>query len=451
MKKLLSFASSKVLMACAIGLVLTLGSFWHLQTGQSQLERLNVLNQGVGICFNRISQTFTALMIKDINSPYLDRGFLGLSDECLNETIKGINPFRQQVGKGYESLNKLISEVHWFHESVLKAHNPLLVSKDANVPLNPISSRFSQMENLKVGLIDEIDQTNARLKEVQGNVEIVMGAGLLLFVLSLSLLGLKEFNRLQLQREIEREALNLLRAGQANVGAMVDRLVERGLITQGLPVSAQIFKDYHGELLERIATRSYDEKDNQQEMKTVESKSEVISNIKDEVRTSFREALVAIQNIHAKDTIQVSEVRDVQVAISLEEMEQILNAAINKLAEKRAVDKKIIISNQIHSDRTVINFFLAGNTFTASELDFAQDNAAVSAESMDMNMVLLKELTKETGVNCYIENKSDRSGVITGMIIRLTAKRAAKEAKGSKNLVSVVKGKKKDIAREMLN
>lgn len=452
MKKLLSVSSSKILMMCGLGLLMTLGAFWHLQTNQSQLDRMNVLNQGVGTCFNRISQTFTAMMIKDIHSPYLNRGFMGLSDECLNETIKGINPFKQNIGKGYETLNKLISDVHWFHESVVRTHSPMVSGKNLDAPLNPLSSKYSQMETLKINLVDEIDVTNSRIRQVQASDEVLMGMGLLMFVIALSILSLKEFNRLQLQKEIENKALNLLKTGQANVGAMVDQIIERGLLTQGLPVSAQIFKDYHGDLLERMSYRSAYQQDKTEK---VEAKEEVPEFVEPEsfngVKTSFKEVLLSIQNINAKDLIQVSDVRDVQLAVGFEGFEQLMNAAVNKLAGRRIDGKKIIISNQIHSDRAVVNLFMAGNTFTATELDFSQNHQSIAADTMDMNMVLLKEMANETNTSWYMENKTDRAGMITGMAIRFTVNRVPKDAKSNKNLVSVVKGKKKDLARDLMN
>ena len=452
MKKLLGISSPKILMMCGLGLLVTLGAFWHYQSNQSQLDRVNVLNQGVSTCFNRISQTFTALMIKDIQSPYLNRGFMGLSDECLNETIKGINPFKQNIGKGFETLNKLISDVHWFHESVVRTHSPMIAGQKLDAPLNPISAKFSQMENLKINLIDEIDVTNSRLREVQASDEILMGIGLLMFVLSISLLSLKEFNRIQLQTEIEKKALNLLKTGQANVGAMVDQIVERGLLIQGLPISAQIFKDYHGDLLERLASKSayYEDKNETSVLVEDVTPSFGPENL-NEPKTSFKEVLVSIQNINPKDLIHLSDVRDVVLAVGFEGFEQMMNAAINKLASRRNDGKQIIISNQIHSDRSVINLFLAGNTFTASELDFSQNNQSVSADSIDMNMMILREMAKETNAAWYIENKTDRSGVITGMAIRFTVNRVLRDAKSNKNLVSVVKGKKKDLARELMN
>lgn len=44
------------------------------------------------------------------------------------------------------------------------------------------------MEALKVKLMDEVDSTNARLTQVRANDEVVMGVGLIVFVIALSLL-----------------------------------------------------------------------------------------------------------------------------------------------------------------------------------------------------------------------------------------------------------------------
>lgn len=457
MKNLLSVSSSKILMLCGLGLLMTLGSFWHHQTNQAQLDRMNTLNHGVGTCFNRISQTFTAMMIKDIQSPYLNRGFMGLSDECLNEAIKGINPFKQSVGKGYETLNKLISDVHWFHESLVRLHTPMMVGKNLDAPLSPISTKFSSMEALKVNLMDEIDATNARLSQVQSNDEVVMGVGLIVFVIALSLLSLQEFNRIQLRKDIEAQALNLLRAGQSNVGGMVDQLVERGLLSQGLPVSAQIFKEYHGNVLERMGSKvAYREGMKTEAAETnIESLDEAPAFVEPEAfngpKTSFKEVLVSLKNINSKDLIQESDVRDVQLNVGFEGFEQMMNAAINKLASRRLDNKKIMISNQVHSDRAIINLFLAGNTFTASELDFASNNQSVSADAMDMNMILMKEMALETNTSWHMENKTDRNGMITGMSLRFTVNRVPKSLQSNKSLVSVVKGKKRDLAASMIN
>lgn len=430
---------------------MTLGAFWHHQSNQTQLDRMNILNQGVGTCFNRISQTFTAMMIKDIQSPYLNRGFMSLSDECLNETIKGINPFRKNVGKGYQTLNQLISEVHWFHEKVTKIHTPMLTGVKMDASVTPLADRYGRMENFKINLVDEIDATSSQIRDIQMNDEILMGAGLIIFVLSLSLLSLQEFNRLQLQREIEKEALNFLKAGQSNVGAIVDQLVDRALVTQGMNVTAQIFRDYHGDLLERSAGKVPVVADAVPAIveaapvkEEEETKEEVAYNGH---RTSLKEVLVSIQNTQPKDSIHMTEVRDVQMNVPYEAFEQTINAAINQLATRRQENKKIMIGNQIHSDKSVLNLFLAGSVFSASELEFAEAKNGASND-VDMNLVILKEMVNETGAQWHLENKVDRNGNITGMNIRFTVNRSPKE---KSKLVSVMKGKKKDLTRELMN
>jgi uncharacterized membrane protein YidH (DUF202 family) len=451
MKKILSLTSSKILLFCGMGLLMTIGGFWHYQTNQVQHERMNVLNQGVATCFNRISQTFTAMMIKDIKSPYLHQAFMSLSDECLNETIKGMNPFKADAGKGYDVLNKLISEVHWFHEKVLKIHAPMLAGKELNPPMSTLSDRFAKMENYKITLLDEVDMTNEQIRQVQTNDEFLMGAGLIMFVLSLSALALKEFSRVQNQIQIEKEAINLLKAGQANVGAMVDRLVERSLTSQGFPVTAQIFKDYHETLLERSNARiiSTDEaKDEPEEMEedTYEVAAPVLG-----PKASLKEVVVSLQNIHSKELLNISDVRDVSLAIAFESFEQMMNAAVTLFSSHRQdTHKKIMISNQIHSDRTVINLFLANSTFTSAELEANQNDKASMAHIADVNLMIMKEMAAETGTQFTFENKTDRQGKIAGMTLKFVINRAAREQK-LKNLISVVKGKKKDLARQLIN
>jgi hypothetical protein len=134
--------------------------------------------------------------------------------------------------------------------------------------------------------------------------------------------------------------------------------------------------------------------------------------------------------------------------VDYESFEQVVNSAINQLAARRSDQKKIMIGNQIHSDKTVINLFLAGSTFNVSELEFAHGAKAIAADGIDMNLVILKEMVQESGIQWHLENKADRNGNITGMNIRFSVNRAPKE---KSKLVSVIKGKKKDLTKELMN
>lgn len=453
MKKLFNVSPVKIFIFCGLGVMLTLGSFWHHQVNQLQLDKMGIMKEALGTCFNRVSQSFTAIMIKDIRSPYLGRDFMSMSDECLGETVKEANPFKQTVGKGLETLKVLISEVHWFHEKILKIHSPMLAGLELNPSMGNLSERFAKMEDYKLNLVDEVDAATTEIRKIQTTDEFLMGSGLILFVLALSLLSLQEFNRLQLRKEIEKEALNFLKAGQTNIGALVDTLVDRALMTQGMFVTAQVFRDYHEELLERSST-SYRKVNKAEKINEGPKQDDLVTQDEEThitARSSLKEILVSLQNIHSKEVIQLSEVRDVSLAAQFEDLEQVLNAAFNKLSVHRTENKKILIANQIHSDRSVITMHLNGSTFSASELEFATPNSPASvATDVDMNMVILKEMANSLAIQWNLENKVDRAGKITGMSIRFVVPRAPRE-RGSKNLVSVIKGKKKDLAREMVN
>lgn len=447
MKKILSLSSSKIFIAAAIGLFMTLGGFWHHQMNQGQFNRLQVLESGLGTCFSRVSQTFTAMMIKDVHSPYLHQGFMALSNECLKETVKGINPFKKNVGKGYQTLNQLISETHWFHEKVNKINAPLAAGKQNTPEYSNLTQRFSKIEEFKMSLVDEIETVTERIKSLQRNDEYLMGVGLLLFVFALSLLSLQEFNRIQNQKEIEAESLNYLRAGNAQVSAIVDGLIQRALETQNMPVTAQIFRDYHEELLSSKKVKTTEVKEVTAEAAPIEN--DVVQENSEGPSVSLKEALVTLQNIHSEN-VQLNDVRDVDLSMELDSIEEIMNASVNMFLGARLDKKKIMITNQIHSDRAILSFFLEGSSFEASELAFAQDSGS-AADGIDLNLVILRELVQMNGLNWHLENKTNRKGRLTGMNIRLVLPRAQKSSKNSKNLVSVFKGKKRDLARELLN
>lgn len=448
MKKILSLKPAAILVFAGLSLAMILGSFWHYQTNQNQLGRLSMMNQGLATCFGRVSQTFTAMMISDLQSPYVKQDFMSLSEECLSETAKTAAPLKTALGKAYENLNQLTSETHWFHEKTGRIKTPA----DLTTNVGPLSDRFGRMENFKQTLTDEIEATSHLIRKVQSNNEILLGAGLIMFVIALSLLSLQEYQRHEARSAIEREALNYLTAGQANVGAIVDRLVENALTGQGMPVTAQIFRDYHGELLERQAGRtSTDVAPVAEATPETESFSAPVAQETVEAdlreRASLKEALVTLQNLHSKDNLHISELRDVQLLANGEGVEHMLNAAVNALISKRSDDRKIMVGTQVHSDRVILNFFCGGNVFTAPELEYAA-NPEVIAEGLDMNLQILKEMVQVASAQWFIENKVDRHGKITGMNIRLVMDRAMKENR-PKNLVSVMRGKKRDLAKSI--
>jgi hypothetical protein len=442
MKKLLGFSPITYLMIAVSGFALSVGGMWHQHLGQKQLNEFGVLNEGISTCFNRVSQTFTATMIKDFKSNYLTRSFMALSDECLSEAIKGMKPFKSELNKGHKTLQQLISEVHWFHESVLKTITPAMAKVDKPFDTASAVSRFKKMEEFKTTLSDEIQTGSNELRQNIKNDQVAVTLGILAVFMALVVMMAQENQKNALRRQIEARAHSLLEGSKFENSAVIDQLIDEALLNASLENTAQLFRDYNGEILEKQTTRfsatsshHKEEKIDREEEQEYEEASEGSFS-----SSSLRETLITLQNIHGKENINSSEVRDVRLAIEAEALEQVINAAITKLLEHKNGNKRVQVSNQVHSDRSILNFFLKDSTFNVSELEFS---STANAQTTDLNLILLKEICADNGVQWFAENKLSRNGSIEGMNIRMVVKRAPKNAK--KNLVSVVRGKKRDI------
>ena len=442
MKKLLSISPITYLMIAVSGLALSVGGMWHQHLGQKQLNEFGVLNEGISTCFNRVSQTFTATMIKDFKSNYLSRSFMSLSDECLSEAIKGMKPFKSELNKGHKTLQQMISEVHWFHESVLKTITPAMAKVDKPFDTTAAVNRFKKMEEYKTNLTDEIQQASNDLRTSSKNDQIAVTLGVLAVFMAFVVMMAQENQKNATRKQIEARALSLLEASKADNSAVIDQLIDEALINASLENTAQLFRDYNGEILEKQTTRFAKVSSAKEENKAEQEEADEFED-SDEVSyssASLREALITLQNIHGKENINSSEVREVRLAVEAEALEQVVNAAITKLLEHKNGNKRIQVSNQVHSDRSILNFFLKDATFNVSELEYA---STTGAQTTDLNLILLKEICADNGVQWFAENKLSRNGSIEGMNIRMVIKRAPKNTK--KNLVSVVRGKKRDI------
>lgn len=429
---------SKILLTCGAGIFITIGGFWHHQINQGYLSTLHVMNQGLGTCFSRINQSFTAMMIKDVKSPYLDKGFAQLSNACIEELKSTFKPLENKLPKISETLNKFNSESIWFYESLGKIHSPMLIGQGMDSSLTPIKERYTSIEELKVSLNDEFDSGMHRLQQIQFSDELIMGSGLLLFIFSLGLISVQEIKQIKKRVSAEKLAVSLINNNQTSVGAMVDVLVSKALLDQGLVVTAQIFKDYHESLLMGMHKQIPVEVS---EIETIKTKNEVTSSTP-EVKTSLQDVIHSLKKLNL--TFEADDIFDVDLKIDSEECSQILSTAIHKLSDRRIEGHNIKLSSEINEERCTVSLFLANAAFNSEELEAFEDPSRLS----DPYMMILSEMIKDNSdVTWSYGNHIDKKLNTLGMSININFPRGAKV----KNLISVVKGKKKDLVRSMVN
>lgn len=441
MKKLINISTPKILLTCGLGLLTTMGGFWHHQVNQAHLSTIHTMNQGIGTCFGRINQSFTAMMIKDVKSPYLDKGFTQLSGACLEELKTTFKTLDGQLPKVSEALNKLNAETTWFHEKLGKIHSPMLLGQGMDSSLSPIYERYAEIEKLKVGAVDELDAGMHRLKEIQAADKVIMGSGLLLFILGLGLMSAQELRRMKQKSLAEKMAVNLIKNNQSNVGAMVDSLITKALADQGLVVSAQIFKDYHESILEGMTMKNIIDTEVEYTGATKEAKTALLVKESPEIKVSLQEVLASLQTTDLRFTTK--EIAETDLKIDLETCGQILSTAMHKMMERRMEGEEIVISSEILGDRCLLHLFLANAAFNSEELEAVEKAAKLN----DPYLLILSEIVKGEDITWTFENSIDKKTNLLGMEIIFNLPREPKV----KNLVSVVKGKKRDIARGFVN
>ncbi len=438
MKKIHSFGLEKILLFCGFSLALTLAGFWQFQHNVSEAEKISRVQNGVGTCFSRVTQSFTAAMIREFTSPYLKRDFMALSDECLSEGTKAAGIEIGTFPKAGKLFNELVSEVYWFHEKVVKVLGASAGQPNLQIPLNAISEKYAKVETLKLDLQDQLDLISSQYREARLRDEILVGCAFLLFMASLAILGLKEAALLRHKRAVESQALSLLNAGHSQVGAMVDQMVQKALTGQGMPVASQVFADYHGSVLEHLAFRV----SNHQAPVAVEVKAEPIAE-------KVEPAVVVKETNADVDARKLLTAQAIRLKASMEVQEAFITADAEALAQLLQAFGQRFAGGEVHllgtrdGDNYCVRVLADNICLTAAELNYVS-NSDASMEGVNVNIVIAMDLIRESGMQSEVRNRTNAAGAIVGAEASFTF-----PVNTGRTLVTVVKGKKKDLAKSL--
>lgn len=464
MKKLQVLSIEKLFLFCGFSLALTLAGFWHYHSNVGQTEKLTNLKEGVSTCFSRITQTFTAAMIKDQQSSFLKRDFMALSDECLNENLKSFGAEKATLVKTYKTLGTLITEVYWFHEKVVKITVSALSASgatSAEIPMNSLNEKYEKIEGLKLDVADQLDSAIYQLKSLRFRDEVMVGVAFALFLVSMSLLAFKQIANLRNLSQQERQALLLLNSGNDQIGAMVDNLINKILVSQGMNVSAQVFRDYHGHLLERISpeyreqvAQARGENQDNRVSKIIPVPIATVEAIIEEagiqtsdestkglsVQAVINEWIMAT-SVSNNVTVQ-KHIKEARLEGDAETLQQILHASVNKFMLGSGASRvHINFTGEANKHRYLLELCLSGLNFNVSELEFLSGNSSVI---VDQNLILMNALALDAGINVEAKNQINKKGKIVGATYVFSLPLVKEKA-----LVSVVRGRKRDLQKSM--
>ena len=441
MKKLQTIALEKILLFCGFSLALTVIGFWEFHSNVSMSEKLARVQTGVSTCFSRVNQTFTAAMIKDINGPYLKRDFMALTDECLKEGSKAAGVDMSALPKASVYYNELLSEVHWFHEKVIKVVGAQ--AGGVEVPMNAINEKFMKIEELKLDLTDQLDTVHGQYREARLRDELLVAAAFMMFMGSLFIFGLKELALLRHRREMEHKALALLNTGSARAASMVDQLVQKALTGQGMPVTAQVFNDYHTTVLEQMSFQPLPQR---REQASVEPTLTPVQTLTPEPSTTIEalktdETSVDVRKLLTNQALRLKanmEVQDGEVNVDPEVLAQVIQAF-----GQRLVFGDLKLSGTRVADKYEVKLSASNLCFNVHELNYIADTSS-SLEGVDVNVLIAMDLIRDNNLVAQVANRLGNDGAIIGAEVSITL-----QSNPNRTLVNVVKGKKRDLQQRM--
>ena len=438
MKKLQTIALEKILLFCGFSMALTIVGFWEFQSNVSMSEKLAKVQTGVSTCYTRVNQTFTAAMIKDFNGPYLKRDFMALTDECLKVGSKAAGVDMSSLPKAGQYFNELVSEVHWFHEKVVKVVGAQ--AGGVEIPMNAINEKYMKIEELKLDLTDQLDSLYGQYREARLRDELLVSAAFFMFMGSLFIFGMKELTMLRHRREVEHKALALLNTGSGRAAAMVDQLVLKALNGQGMPIAAQVFNDYHTTVLEKMSFQPL----TPLKAKLAEAPEVILEKESTPLMTPAEETkdhLVDIRKLLTNQALRLKasmEVQDSDVSVDSEVLAQVIQAF-----GQRLIFGDLKLKGTRVNDKYEVKLEATNLCFNVHELNYIE-NTNSSLEGVDVNVIIAMDIIRDNDLEAKVLNRLGADGGTIGAEVIITM-----SANSCRSLVNIVRGKKRDLQQKL--
>ena len=455
----ISFRPKHFILTGVTSVLLLTGAAYLGSSFAGKQVSLYKINSGLGICQQRISQTFTALIIKDLGSQYLQNDFKQMTGECLTEVSSMLLAIAPEVSLN-NLTNNLKSDLHWFHQKVDRVME--MVQKD-NIDLSEsnINGKFSELEALGSNLEDAILAKSHSLESTSVLIQIM---GALSFILLFLCAGafLLQRRSLSIQKEqgpildsdsvhptLEKESQEEVQLLKTHIQTLEEEKIRLAEIVielqteRDVPIEDRYIIDNLEELLSPEMALS---NTNKKEMANFNS---AINTVLDRVQArGFNEGIL-LQMDHADEFSVYSE----QGAI-----EQLLFSLLSysmDCLKNVGESKKIKFTSKPLGGIAYCKVAICQYQFTEAERAYLSGTTH-ETEKMPINLILLRELVDDTGVKLGIKNKLNGQKGTCEAEVEIVFERASEQhveeliTKPEQQTKMIVKGSKSQI-REFLD
>lgn len=446
--------SSKFLITTTVISLVTMGVVAvggnSLSHSQSSIYKLS---NGLGVCFQRINQSFTALMLRDLKSQYLSSDFQATTGECLGQVSSQMTTLGAQVALT-NKMDNFISDNHWFNEKLDRV-TQMAQAGEVDLFQSNIIRKYEKLEGLKT----EIDEGIVNIASEKDSVKSIAAIALIIsqLTLMLSILGLF-FKRKFLSYSIS-EVEKLVKADSpvSENHVLAQKVVTKLFANLEMPKT----KNFIGNYISTIIEENYRVREHLVRANTVGDRFEIDQD-GEEIN------IPAIPTVHHADlnlslTTVLERVQDrafnhgiildanvdseFHVKAQAEALDQFLFYIVSYAMDcslEHNEGRKVIIIGKPLGGIGYCKVKIAGHAFDDEE--FGIINGKDPKKDTNIHLVLLKELINDSNARLAVKNRQNTQTGMTESEMELIFDRA-NIVEEKKPRVSVLKGSKKDIQR----
>lgn len=454
-------------LALTVGLV---GAGIFLLSQSQKLQRLSVLEEGMGTCFGRVAQTFTARMIGEDRSVYLDKGFTQSTEECFGEAASWASMAAADTGatKAAATANKLANEVTFFHAKIHGTDAQFTKNNDI-VQTSHLNTRFQGLEGLREDVLADVAvaKASARTGVLRSKIAFYLFA--IACPIAFFMLWWSGREQARTNREVEEEAQSSLESGKATLNA-TKTLIDRVLANNDLPRTKDLFDRTYallslegkGSLKVRPLTAT-DEKGREDQIESAwqASEQEVVipKNLPKALASMVNKDLGPTCDLEAIVTrhldvlsgrlftkgirldLNIEEGTELRILGKNEDVEQVVFHAINNaIATAEASSREVQVMMKRLGGIAMLQVDVAGTQFTEETLlESAKTNSAKALEEVDLQ--ICRELAKDHAKLSF-ENTSEGRRI---QLVFDVSKIESTSVQDGKRVTNVTKGTKREI------
>ena len=455
----------------ATALLIMTGVFQHKLN--VKISDISSLKSNLSTCFSRVNQSYTAKVIGDSTSMYLETGFMKMTEECLAE-VSGFSEeiFASTAVKLGQTLNALVSDIHWFHERLEESSNSFSET-DVEVVLSTLSDRFEKLE-MKFDNVDgELMSKESSISLSKSNLTILLIS--LCFIAPLLLLWDFAQRRSVEQRNSssENDARKRIESGESIVHSEVASIIKDALEQNQLVYCSKLFSQFHAinslnpikESVVNLQAMVKDQSATEQEIDNIWNQSEAIDSIvrsaeggsaSEEGDEAYSGPIVEIDQTLTKVVNHLSNkllaegvIIDLEIAENIgvqgevEAVEQVVYNVIMNAVKNCQVDEstgRISIEAKRIGSNICINLSDSGSGFSRDFLS-AVNGLGDLDDHMPLSLQISKELIEDASGSITFENIY-RDGEVFGSKVQVVMKSAELS---NKRVSSVQAGTKREI------